>query len=206
MKSISQDIKMIQKSVRNLQTENGMTSLRSWISPIDVSTDLQHALRKLHDGTGSWFLNGKMLERWKNGTSRHLWLNGIPGSGKTILCSTIVDNISQKFSYPLLYFFYNGSDTSKQSVDKIVRSLIFQLYTQSANCQKELDVLFESVTKDKQPSLNALFTTFQDMIKNLERCFIIIDALDECGERAELLKKFQTLGQNDAVQFIFYQP
>jgi Cdc6-like AAA superfamily ATPase len=107
------------------------------------------------------------LEQWKHGR-RYIWLNGIPGSGKTIICATVVDHFSEGLSHSVLYFFCNSNDASKQSVEKIVRSLIFQLYAKSADCQRELDRLFDSFTKEKQPLLSTLFTTFQGMVKNME--------------------------------------
>ena len=50
----------------------------------------------LHDShTGTWITRSDEYQEWKNGSSRLFWLHGIPGAGKTILFSYVVEDIQQ---------------------------------------------------------------------------------------------------------------
>ncbi|KAJ7697630.1 ankyrin repeat-containing domain protein [Mycena rosella] len=42
-------------------------------------------------GTGEWLLNHEKFNTWRSGTGKILWCRGIPGAGKTVLASIVVD-------------------------------------------------------------------------------------------------------------------
>jgi large subunit ribosomal protein L35 len=48
--------------------------------------------KNLH-GMGQSVLNSSAFKSWLDCPGRLLWLNAIPGAGKTILCSTIIDDL-----------------------------------------------------------------------------------------------------------------
>lgn len=64
--------------------------------------------------------------------TRILWLTGVPRAGKTVLPSFVIKRCfeiwSNKSSAPVLYFFFKMTDSDKNSVLTITRSLIYQLY------------------------------------------------------------------------------
>ncbi|KAF8261327.1 hypothetical protein EI94DRAFT_812072 [Lactarius quietus] len=65
---------------------------RSWLSPPDPSPNYNTA-REIHqDGTAMWFCEGSVLAEW-NTKGSLLWIHGKPGSGKTILISTVIREI-----------------------------------------------------------------------------------------------------------------
>jgi DNA replication protein DnaC len=61
-----------------------------------------------------------------------LWIYGIPGCGKTILSSAIIENLRASLgSQFVLYFYFDFNNTAKQSLQNMIRSLISQLYTKN---------------------------------------------------------------------------
>jgi Cdc6-like AAA superfamily ATPase len=128
-----------------------------------------------------------------------LWLHGIPGCGKSVLSSTIIRDLQQTSDgteCTLLYFYFNFNDSRKQTFDQLVRTVIFQLYQQHIGCRKVLDQLYGSCRDGgEQPQLKALETTLHSMIAETDGVSIVLDALDECQTRRELLPWLQSLNQ-----------
>ena len=86
------------------------------------------------------------------------------------------------------YFYFDFNDTEKQQHEKMIRSLITQLSMQSSSTPRSLESLFSSKMNGKQqPVAGELLMTLQQMIQEFDETFIILDALDECKERQELL-------------------
>jgi c-di-GMP-related signal transduction protein len=75
----------------------------------------------------------------------------------------------------------------KQNVDGLIRSFIQQL--SRTDIHETVRKLYEphKATKD-QPAEFELKETLQQLIHDLPRLFLVIDALDECTEREELLE------------------
>jgi hypothetical protein len=92
------------------------------------------------------------------------------------------------------YFFFDFSDAQKQDPEIMVRSLLCQLSQQSIKIPASLDALFSSCESgQRQPSLSALMNALQSMIQDLPQTYIVLDALDECTQRVELMDIFETI-------------
>jgi len=170
--------------VKDLALEQRRTELHRWLSPPDASTNYNKALQQRQEGTGSWFLQSDAFAAWKSQKDSFLWLYGIPGCGKTILSSTIIEHLQNFSTQPLLYFYFDFTDTEKQTLRGVVCSLISQLYHMCKSAREPLDVLFSSL-KDRniQPSCESLCKVLQKMVERTEELWIVLDAIDECVER-----------------------
>jgi hypothetical protein len=72
--------------------------------------------------------------------------------------------------------------------------LIIQLSTQSKNTPEALNALFaHSQDGQHQPTTEGLVLTLQHMLRDFDQSFVILDALDECKEREELLGLIETI-------------
>jgi hypothetical protein len=92
------------------------------------------------------------------------------------------------------YFFFDFNDAQKQDPEMMVRSLLCQLSQQSIKIPATLDALFSSCDSgQRQPSIHALMNALQSMIQDLPQTYIVLDALDECAQRAELMEMFETM-------------
>ena len=75
-----------------------------------------------------------------------------------------------------------------QVPELMVRSLISQLSQQHSEVPTALETLFTSCENgQRQPSVEALLDVLQQMIQEFSQSYIILDALDECNSRAELM-------------------
>ncbi|KAL1852487.1 hypothetical protein Daus18300_012168 [Diaporthe australafricana] len=125
---------------------------------------------------------------WKIDRGSFLWLYGIPGCSKTILSSTVIENLKQSepSSTSLLYHYFDFADGEKQNLGKAVRSLLGQIYNKKPDVREYLDSLYASCDNgNRQPSDDALRKAVQSMIQHTGEVWIVLDALDECQIREE---------------------
>jgi KaiC/GvpD/RAD55 family RecA-like ATPase len=175
-----------------------LVTIRKWLSAPDPSINYQKALKQRQDDTGLWFLESDQCAEWKTDTASFVWLHGIPGCGKTILSSTILQNVLQHCDGDpgkvVAYFFFDFNDVQKQKPVLMVRSLICQLSQQCVRIPTSLDTLFSSYENgQRQPSLHALLEVLQQIMREFPHVYIVLDALDECSERAELTNILETM-------------
>ncbi|KAK2035754.1 hypothetical protein LZ31DRAFT_621606 [Colletotrichum somersetense] len=169
--SIHEDVFQIRSATKSLQQSQRFQEVMKWLSPPDPSTNYNQACQQRHECTGQWFPESEEHSEWEKSPKSSLWLHGIPGYGKTILSSTVIKDLSntEPYAKSLLYFYFDFTDTSKQSLEKAVRSLIAQLYSKSQDIQAHLDSLYSSCKNaSRQP------------------IWIVLDALDECLKRTGL--------------------
>lgn len=147
--------------------------------------------------TGLWLLESDLYKEWKVKASA-IWLHGIPGCGKTVLCSTLLESIFENAAGDLgktvAYFYFDFNDQQKQDPQLMIRSLISQLSQQCINISPGLDGLFLACENgQRQPSLDASLKVLQQLIEELPCTYVIIDALDECGNRRELMNTIKKI-------------
>ena len=86
------------------------------------------------------------------------------------------------------YFYFDFNDSTKQYHDKMLRSLIIQLSFNHQSIPEPLLSLFNSCQGGaKPPQTKDLETLLKALIDLYEKTFIVLDALDECEDRQELL-------------------
>ena len=85
------------------------------------------------------------------------------------------------------YFYFDFRNTDCQ-YGGMIRSLVSQLAAQCMNPPNPLELLYSSCDEGaRQPRACDIRQTLQGLVKKFHDTFIIIDALDECKEREQLL-------------------
>lgn len=176
--------------IKNQRMDKHSEDIMKWLAAPDPSTNLNKALEARHKSSGQRLLEGTTYATWKEHDNSFLWLYGIPGCGKTILASTVVEDLkkSPDSSQNTLYFYFDFTDVSKQSFEKTLCTLIYQLYHKNESVRKHVDSLYSTCENGRrQPSIGLLRTTFTEMVRQAGEVWIVLDALDECGSRDDLL-------------------
>ncbi|KAF9773990.1 hypothetical protein IL306_008082 [Fusarium sp. DS 682] len=115
------------------------------------------------------------------------------------MCVTILDHLLQTGTHTTLAYFFDFNDPKKQKLENLLRSLAIQLYYTGNEAGRRLDSLFASHDDGRrQPDTNALSACVDTMIQTAGKVFIIIDALDECTTREELLNWIRGLASSNA--------
>jgi hypothetical protein len=196
----SEDTSMDGTTNRTRSQEERLGKICSWLSAPDPSTNYHKAHKQRQAETGVWLLEGEQFTRWKERAASRLWLYGIPGCGKTILSSTIIEHLLQychdDTSMVMAYFYFDFNDTQKQDPELMLRSLLCQLLQSSVGIPKGVDALFSSCENGKrQPPLHMLLEVTRQAMQEFTQVYVILDALDECTQRSELMDMLETVAR-----------
>ncbi|EWY89573.1 hypothetical protein FOYG_10393 [Fusarium oxysporum NRRL 32931] len=182
-KQSSRDIKSLSSSVRD-------DAISRWLNSTDPSVDHCKAREACHPGTGHWLLTNPQYLTWKSQNNSFLWLNGNSGTGKSILTSTVIEDIRnsplpQLRNCAILYFYIKFTDSQKQCLDAILRSLINQLYHSRQETRHPITSLRSKCGGgSSRATVEQLKSTFREMLSFGGEVFILIDALDEYQNRS----------------------
>lgn len=151
------------------------------------------------DCTGTWLLEDMSFQLWMTeAPSSGFALYGIPGSGKMVLASNVIDFIASSLSQSengLCYHYCDYTEVSSLQSPTIWRSLTKQLFQQLAT---DLEVLPDQTASLLRNITEAQNTTaqltplacFKEVTRRFKRVVVIVDALDELpeAERKGLLR------------------
>ncbi|THX55486.1 hypothetical protein D6D06_04888, partial [Aureobasidium pullulans] len=189
------DVKeMIQNTRKSARAADYTEDLRikQWLGPADTYINYTSAFALHHENTGRWFLEGSRYESFRDTPDARLWLRGIPGCGKTVLASTVIHDLQRRVgsaASTVIFFFFSFSNESKQKLDHMLRSLIFQLSERHQTAKDRLVVEFKEHNDGRKPLHGtALQSVFGQMVDTVQNVTIVLDALDESTTRPELLK------------------
>lgn len=195
-----QDIQERQQETRKLQQEH--EAILNWLTPIEYASQQSDFISRRQEGTGQWLLNSAEFHSWVKTNKQTLFCPGIPGAGKTILTSIVVEELTTRFhddkSIGIAYLYCNFQRHDDQKVGDLLTSLLKQLARGRSSLPETVQSLYDS-HKDKQtrPSLIEISRALHSVANTCTRVFIVIDALDECqatgGHRANFLSEIFNL-------------
>jgi KaiC/GvpD/RAD55 family RecA-like ATPase len=174
--------------VNTIRADQEYKHLKNWIKPLDTSIYQADAQSRRSQGSGEWLLENSQFQSWQNGLQNFLWLFGLPGCGKTILSSTVIEALVRS-GRTCLYFYITFQDHATLSFNNILRSLLWQLCVQSDSSRAVLDSLYCSCRNGssddaRAPSINELREAFRKMLQLSQQVWLVIDALDEIAIEA----------------------
>ncbi|RYP71616.1 hypothetical protein DL769_004656 [Monosporascus sp. CRB-8-3] len=206
-KSLEEKLEALSKQMKELQLEEkeeGTQKLQEQRSrrlqfvlnkfdATDCQKELEHARRQRrhHSSSGDWIFDHPLFKEWADITiarNSTLYLNGSPGSGKTILTSRVVGHLEQLKShnsaqgheFSVIYFYFNHMQPDKRTLTGLLLALLSQLVHQD-------DVLLEqtyqrclAVDQQKLRSSDTICDLASVVLKSQRLCFVVLDGLDEC--------------------------
>ncbi|KAK1728107.1 uncharacterized protein BDZ83DRAFT_149704 [Colletotrichum acutatum] len=168
---------------------------------LQVSDRSEEKLERLHnrclDGTSQWLTGSPQVRSWlqKGREKPVLWLNGKPGSGKSILCSQLIYFLRSNPTWNCLFFFCDFHTTGYGVTVQVLRSIcaqIMDLVPETASF-----IYKEGVVSGKTPSTSILKEFIPKLFSFFEDLRLIIDGIDEIGssEHGELIKTLARLAE-----------
>ena len=208
-------------SQKAVQEQEYLDVLR-WLSQVPYSRHHEFHRETRVAGTGQWLIQHPYVRSWTSASScSMLLLHGIPGCGKTALCSAIIDmyldNMAKCPSLaPLGYFYCNASESEpeRRTPEGVLRSLARQLTVSNAPQptihsavlalhSKFLDDTTTDGFEIRKPNISdcveLIFAALDDNPATL-----IIDGLDEIDEPKRLVDALHAItGRSKNVVNVF---
>lgn len=188
--NISAEVKVAQMiEVRKAQELERRCKILTLLSPIDYQAKHERVQRLRHPGTGIWFTENPKFRTWLDeDKSDSFCCFGIPGSGKTVLASAVIDTITLSFSEGssvVCHHYCDYADQETLDFQNLVGSLTRQLLEPiripndiERLLQRNLEFGFPPSPEQSQGSLFNALSSFK-------RTFIVLDGIDELSEEGQ---------------------
>lgn len=134
-------------------------------------------------GTCQWFLGSELYSNWIQApASSCLWLTADAGCGKSVLASTVVDELRRSEKNALVcHFFFRDDDKFQNSGISALRALLHQVLMASETIPPTLTAEYESKGEAVFSSVRDLLRLLVSAVSEGEKdVFCILDGLDEC--------------------------
>jgi hypothetical protein len=191
----------VQEGVNELllgQHDQEHDTILNWLTRIDYAPQQNDYIRRRQPGTGQWLLDSAEFQTWLYTSKQTLFCPGIPGAGKTILTSIVVNDLCNRFrndmTVGIAYIYCSFRQQDEQKVEGLLASLLKELAQYQPSLPGIVKDLYDR-HKDKRtrPSFDDISRALQSVASMYSRVFIIMDALDECqvsdGCRSRLLSE-----------------
>ncbi|KAJ3912724.1 ectomycorrhiza-induced ankyrin-domain/NACHT-domain-containing protein [Lentinula edodes] len=164
------------------------TKVNQWLKAPDCSSNYVTAEDKKLQGTGKWIFDLDEYKKWKSEPGV-LWIQGPAGSGKTVLTTTIFQDIKEVHKNAVWYHYFDTRDNTglKTTYRGFLLSLIKQLGLGNKKVNPALYALYES-NKFTEITTEELQKLLGTMIKERNTGYIVVDAMDECKEAGKVLR------------------
>lgn len=155
-----------------------------WLSPIDYAPQQNDFISRRETGTGQWLLDSHEFNLWLSKSNLTLFCPGIPGAGKTIITSAVIDHLQNKYlndtTTGIAYLYCNFKRQNEQKPTDLFLNLLKQLILgQPFMPEAVKDIYHRHKDKRTRPLFEEVSKVLQSVISEFGRSFIIIDALDE---------------------------
>jgi hypothetical protein len=176
------------------ELEDEQRKIRMWLKPANLDDEQRRRQKEHVEHTNAWFLALPSFQNWLKGTTRLLWAIGKPGCGKSILASSIVDQLHSQGLQPL-YFYFNSKLGTRLDAGSLglVRSFLVQIMSIDSELVHTLHTLYKRSSSDEVVSFDTLWEVFRDWCSSRKQpLYCVIDALDEGLEMSESPDNFLT--------------
>ena len=192
-------LERIDQKQQEAQDQKMKSALFSWLSSLPMTQIHQTVSERAEKGSGQWVLDSQPFKQWHNGEITRLWGWGIPGAGKTVMASIIVnhlrrersDSMNRHMGIAFLYLKYNEID---QTLDNLLGNLLRQFVHETEFLSPALVELYEHHrSRSTSSTANELIGILNSVLETFKEAFLIVDGLDECDEtlRWDLLEQLE---------------
>ncbi|PTB76438.1 ankyrin [Trichoderma longibrachiatum ATCC 18648] len=159
--------------------------IREWLQPTayDIAGgEYRRHLSSHVAGTGHWLTSSDAYQEWLNSEEHGLfWIKGIPGSGKSVMAASLIDELAKSHpGSPVLFFFFRQIIDANHEPRALLRDWMDQLLSYSPPLQKQLKTYVEAHRPLESVSLEDMWKHLRLAFASLPgKVFCVADALDE---------------------------
>jgi hypothetical protein len=185
------------RKIAQRQDDKANEAILNWISDLDYGAQHTDCIARRQEGTGQWLLDSPEFKSWISGSRETLFCPGIPGAGKTILASVVIEELFSRHgsngSVGIAYLYCNFN--RRYGLNVMLESILKQLAQRQSVLPSVLSHLYKTHKSiGSRPSVDELSTAIHSLLAKsslFSQSFLVIDGLDECqtsgGSRSRLL-------------------
>lgn len=159
--------------------------IEGWLDAPNMARQQEkgQTIREARPRSGQWLLSRDKVKSWLDPATAApscLWIHGIPGAGKTVLASLLIDSCKSVPGVRTIYFYCRHGDHQADNSISMARSFVYQLSHMESSV---VDILYGMAVKNEN-----CFKTKKDTEELLRLClnaagtlYIVVDGLDECA-------------------------
>ncbi len=148
-------------------------------------------VRQHQPGTLVWFFDSPKYTKWAETDSSFLWLTGIFGSGKSVLCSAVIEQLregcSNSNTTAVAFYYCCKEDDNEESISW---TLIAQLLRQSQFVPESLRNAYTQWSKHKRSNSKTRRQASWDALGMCETTYIVIDGIDHRLAQSDVFEVF----------------
>ena len=155
-----------------------------WLNARFTIEEYNRALSARLQGTCTWVIDRESIASWKlpdpeSTVTKFLWIHGLPGFGKTVLCAMLIEYLRRETGHPVIYFFCSLEGSYEQDPQAILRSWVAQLVLHSTDMYPQAVELFRAkhAHTATEPELWSLL---QVLSLQLRSCYFVVDGFEMC--------------------------
>jgi WD40 repeat protein len=176
-----------------------LTDLLRVAGPPEEDISVMYSARK--QGLCDTLWSTKEMSRWLSSeTPQILWIHAPPGSGKSTLCSLVINRLLET-GHRCCYFFFKYGQRDKRSANAMLRSIAYQTALHVPKFRRALvDIAKLGVklqTADPAAIWDKLFSTKLDKAGMEDNIYWVLDGLDEADSSkrvVELMSRVKDFG------------
>ncbi|KAH6889001.1 ankyrin repeat domain-containing protein 28 [Coprinopsis sp. MPI-PUGE-AT-0042] len=169
-------------------------------------------LSKATEGTGMWLVKGDKFRVWldPNGDIKIFWGSGIPGAGKTLLASIVIQHLEALCEEPdarvcVCYVYFRYSDHAELTVRHVLEILVMQTHQRHPKCRALIEQTYARHLREKTDPTEAQLLYLLRRLNEGTITFYVLDALDEAPTKIQLAV-VETLASLNVKLFITSRP
>ncbi|KAK7409142.1 hypothetical protein QQX98_008692 [Neonectria punicea] len=199
LKKLEQQSQDRDASVKACESQKNRMKLMDWLSPEDSSGHLEKIAQCRTNNTGQWILQEHRFKKWESAsTSSMIWVYGDPGSGKTVLATSIIQHLQSRgdLDAAVAFNFCNQADRLRQDDKAIVSSMMAQICTQSPTAPPCLEQAYQTARAYGRRQIGASdspVTLLKTLVSGLKRLYLVVDGVDELGDGSKILTLLNNL-------------
>ncbi|KAI9157949.1 Vegetative incompatibility protein [Paramyrothecium foliicola] len=198
------DIKTKLSQLQEVMSDSERHEVLKWLEQINPSTLHNEAYKKHELRTSIWLISSLEWKSWLDESSpdKFLWIYGIPGSGKTVLASFIVEQLKKLYGgdndYQCAYYYCHYTH-NRDEATSLLRWAISQICRRNKWVPHQLKDLYDLGCDTSIPDLE---NVLEAVLERLQVFYLVIDAVDESIPRSDLLSLIATLAVDKRFQKI----
>jgi len=133
---------------------------------------------------------------------------GNPGSGKTVLASSVIEEFQQDIdTHNVVYFFFKSDDVRQRDPAAAYRSVlaqILQLHRQNQDIIDKFAFAHEASEGSLSATSGELVELFQMCLQDLGHVYLILDGIDECDDNPSLIRNLRWIAGHCSAKILLF--